>query len=581
MKRHVHLVALAIFAVAVVLSPRLAQETRAQGPLPQSPEAALGTGFTYQGELKKNGVPLNGTCNMTFSIWDSLSNLTGQIGSSEAINNIVVTNGRFTAVLNSGGAFGANAYKAEARWLQTAVQCLGDVSPVTLTRMPITAVPQAQFAAAPWGTLGSAVYYLGGNVGIGTAAPTSRLEIYAQDGLAITGFQPFLTLRDTNTARRSIVAAGDGDFGFYPNSFIGGSPAVVLKNLSGNVGIGTTAPSALLSVVKAGAPEPSVQGVPAGLKVGAPSGTIPLALKQNAAEGTNPGIAYFETNSGDLGYLGANSGAFVVGATAGKALALDTNGSTRAMTIASNGAVGIGTTNLTATLHIHSPGTTIASNGLAVENGIGVIALRVDDSAGVHVNLAGFSASHVCFWDWGGAGLLSQCQSAAEYVPTIDGGQGFPETADLVSMVPDMANPYDDPHGPFTVQKSVTACDPNLLGFVLDPQKGADGKKLNDHYLPLAIFGYFPAKITVQNGAIRRGDPLTSSSKAGYGMKATGACKIIGYALEDATEDGTIQVFAHLSENAAPGVAVLRAEMEALKQQNAALAARLDALEKK
>jgi hypothetical protein len=37
-----------------------------------------------------------------------------------------------------------------------------------------------------------------GNVGIGTNNPNSRLEIIAQDGLQIVGYQPFLTLNDSN-----------------------------------------------------------------------------------------------------------------------------------------------------------------------------------------------------------------------------------------------------------------------------------------------------------------------------------------------------------------------------------------------
>lgn len=95
-----------------------------------------------------------------------------------------------------------------------------------------------------------------GNVGIGVEIPTSKLEIAAQDGLAITGFQPFLTLRDTNAGfnTRSILAGANGDFGFHPNSFIGGSPAVIIKDGSGNVGIGVSNPAARLQVATGNTP---------------------------------------------------------------------------------------------------------------------------------------------------------------------------------------------------------------------------------------------------------------------------------------------------------------------------------------
>lgn len=111
---------------------------------------------------------------------------------------------------------------------------------------------------------------------------------------------------------------------------------------------------------------------------------------------------------------------------------------------------------------------------------------------------------------------FAACGSAAEYVPTIDGGKGYPQTAELVSM---------------------------------------------------------------ESGAIKRGDPITSSSKAGYGMKARGACKVIGYALEDANTEGTIQVFADLGDNSAAQVAKLQQENDALKQQVMTFEARLAALE--
>jgi hypothetical protein len=89
-----------------------------------------------------------------------------------------------------------------------------------------------------------------GNIGIGTQAPSSKVEIAAQDGLAVTGFQPFITLRDANGGNaRSVVQGVNGDIVLIPNSFIGGGAAMVLLTGSGNVGIGTSQPEERLHVV--------------------------------------------------------------------------------------------------------------------------------------------------------------------------------------------------------------------------------------------------------------------------------------------------------------------------------------------
>lgn len=95
-------------------------------------------------------------------------------------------------------------------------------------------------------------------VGVGTSTPSSKLEIAAQDGLAITGFQPFLTLRDTNASNaRTRIANAGGTFSFFPESFIGGNAAMVLTNSTGRLGIGTTTPGMSLEVAT-----PSYYGKP-------------------------------------------------------------------------------------------------------------------------------------------------------------------------------------------------------------------------------------------------------------------------------------------------------------------------------
>jgi hypothetical protein len=143
-----------------------------------------------------------------------------------------------------------------------------------------------------------------------------------------------------------------------------------------------------------------------------------------------------------------------------------------------------------------------------------------------------------------------------------------------VSLVPNRGNPSGDPHAPFLLARSEQPCDPRLLGVVSAPESGASGGKITESYLPLAVYGYFPVRVTVENGPIRRGDPITSSSLPGYGMRSTGACRIVGYALEDAERAGEIQMFARLGDHPGEGVATLEARVRMLE-------ARLFALERR
>jgi len=62
--------------------------------------------------------------------------------------------------------------------------------------------------------------------------------------------------------------------------------------------------------------------------------------------------------------------------------------------------------------------------------------------------------------------------------------------------------------------------------------------------VPIALAGRVPTYVSGENGEIKVGDPLTTSAKPGYAMKATAAGPIVGYAMESFSGNtGAITVF--------------------------------------
>jgi hypothetical protein len=117
-------------------------------------QATLGSAFTYQGRLLKDGTPVNDTCDFQFSLWDAVND-GNQVGNTQTINDVMVNNGYLTVSLNSGGEFGGSAFAGEARHLQIATQCTGDGDFVSLGgRVALNAAPYALYALqAPWSGL--------------------------------------------------------------------------------------------------------------------------------------------------------------------------------------------------------------------------------------------------------------------------------------------------------------------------------------------------------------------------------------------------------------------------------------------
>ncbi|MFN8586849.1 MAG: hypothetical protein U0704_03530 [Candidatus Eisenbacteria bacterium] len=303
--------------------------------------AALGRGFTYQGQLQQAGVPVTGNVSLRFSLWDDAGAGTPpsggtQIGTTQSLANVAVGGGVFSVVLNSGDEFGAQAFGGDARWLQVEVCADSTCASTTVLgpRQPITGAP---YALGPWQLTGTNLSYSQGKVGIGTTTPAYPLHVKA------TG--PALILED-----KAIASQQAGYVAFWnPTSETGwigygtpGSPVMTMANArpsgdlqfwssgermrvtsTGNVGIGTAAPAARLEVrgdVRLGA---------AG-EYFAPAGTENLRIirgKVSAAGGISFGTGFTVARSAVGVYVITYTTAFPSGAWPVITASAESNGS--------------------------------------------------------------------------------------------------------------------------------------------------------------------------------------------------------------------------------------------------------------
>ncbi len=99
---------------------------------------AQGTAFTYQGQLKLSGSPVNGSYDLAFALYDAGTN--GTLISGPLTNSAtLVSNGLFTTTLD----FGAN-FPGLDRWLQIGVRTNGNGAFATLSPLQhITPTPYA------------------------------------------------------------------------------------------------------------------------------------------------------------------------------------------------------------------------------------------------------------------------------------------------------------------------------------------------------------------------------------------------------------------------------------------------------
>ena len=217
--------------------------------------AAPPTQVSYQGQLKAGGALFTGTATMKFAIVDGTTSLwsndSTSVGGTQPTGSVTVqvVNGIFSVQLGAAPVMkpiSAQAIEGAASpILRVWVSTNGGSTFDQLTDQPLTSVPfslQSQ-SDGSWNEGGGNVYRLGGNVGIGTAAPETKLHIKGDN------------VSPSNA--RIILANAAGDKWFLntansTNRFAIGRVGIrddLVVDSNGKVGIGTSSPGNVFDVI--------------------------------------------------------------------------------------------------------------------------------------------------------------------------------------------------------------------------------------------------------------------------------------------------------------------------------------------
>ncbi len=139
--------------------------------------------------------------------------------------------------------------------------------------------------------------------------------------------------------------------------------------------------------------------------------------------------------------------------------------------------------------------------------------------------------------------------ASSTYIATNADGWQANDSYDFAERYysPDALEPgdivYISQRGQFHVQRTMQAND-MPIGIVSTRPAFVAGAPAPSTF-PIALAGRVPTKVSILNGAIKIGDPLTASTLPGVSVKALKAGPIVGYALENYEEDavGAIEVF--------------------------------------
>ena len=522
---------------------------------PSTVAFAQSSSFTYQGRLTDGGTAADGNYDLQFALWDSLSGGT-QIGSTQTLNTVAVSNGVFTVSLD----FGASSFPGANRFLEIRARQTGSTGFIILEpRQQVTATPYAVRSDSA-GSADTATSAMTATNATNATTATNATQLggvaatqYVQTGDSRLSDARTPTAGSSNYVQNSTNQQLGTNFNISGNGTLGGN---LIAN--GKIGIGASSPLRPLQI------GPSINS----LFTFEPMDTSP-----------NAGYIRFGDNTGWKLHIGRSR---EKSAANGGTLNTGTTGAL--MTIQDNGAVGIGVTSPTFRLHVVDPantglrvttnsaGGTVASFGangdfqidavnvfggrfIVKQNGNVGVGNVANNSSKLYVqadptqNSVAVLGAHTF-----GTGVWGASQTGVAVVAHSDSGnlmEGYnsgPGTkfhisnngtytagSDFAEAMP--ARGGKDNYEPGDVL-IVSAGASGMVGKARRPNDvrlagvystrpgmlGADKNgtsRVDPDDLPVAIVGIVPTKVSTENGPIQVGDLLTTSSTPGYAMKAS------------------------------------------------------------
>src|SRR5436190_11413914 len=323
------------------------------------------SGFTYQGRLSDGGTAANGNYDLQFALFDNASGGL-QVGSTQTLNTVAVSNGVFTVGLD----FGPNAFNGANRFLEISARLSGGGSFTLLT-------PRQQITSTPYAVRSTSA----GNADTATNATNAATATNATQLGGIAASQ-YVQTNDSRLSDARSPTAGSANyiqnrtsqqsstnFNIAGNGTAGGN--LTGGNLIANSNLGIATSSFLL--------QPSLQ-------IGA---DVNALFTLSPSDGSpNAGFIRFGDNTGWKLHFGRNREASLGNLSTGTTGVL--------MTIQDNGRVGIGTDSPQARLDVRgdvklgNSGQFFATSG---EENLRIVRGTVDANGNI-LQGSGFQVSH-------------------------------------------------------------------------------------------------------------------------------------------------------------------------------------------